>query len=139
MGSVSSTNPGLASVLQTLSSLNSPLLSSPNAVSALENASPSEIVGLSAATTQLQEVDAIFGASAASPDTSSGWTSFTNLEAALTTPLSTSPTLPGSSSAAVPASQIDGYQSSLQAAEADALLDPASAGTPPGSLISLIG
>lgn len=61
MGSVSSTNPGLTNLLQTLSNVDSPLLSSQSAVKAIENSSPADIVKLSTAATQLQEVSAIFG------------------------------------------------------------------------------
>lgn len=68
MGSVSSTNPGVANVLQTLANVNSPVLSAPNVVSALEKASPSDIVKLSAAATELQGVAMMFGGSAATSD-----------------------------------------------------------------------
>jgi hypothetical protein len=60
MGSVSTINPGVASLLQTLSNV-SPALSSPAVQSALENASPQDVVQLSEAATQLESVDAMFG------------------------------------------------------------------------------
>src|SRR5271157_3958033 len=63
MGSVSSANPGLQNLLQTLSNLNSPVLSSPVVTSALETAPPADIVQLSMAATQLEGVDAMFGIS----------------------------------------------------------------------------
>ena len=63
MGSVSSANPGLQNLLQTLSNLNSPVLSSPAVTSALQTASPADIVQLSEAATQLEGVDAMFGIS----------------------------------------------------------------------------
>ena len=67
MGSVSSSlNPGVADLLQTLANVNSPVLSSPAVVSALEKAPASDIVQLSAEATQLQNMDALFGLSAAS-------------------------------------------------------------------------
>jgi hypothetical protein len=61
MSSVSSVNPGVANLLQTLSNIDSPVLSSQAAVSALENAPAGDIVKLSAAATQLAGMDAIFG------------------------------------------------------------------------------
>jgi hypothetical protein len=86
MGSVSGTNPGLAALLQTLSNVNSPVLSSPAAMAAIEKASPSDIVKLSAAATQLSGVGAMFGMSAGSADSSGSDPSslLANLEASLT-------------------------------------------------------
>jgi hypothetical protein len=66
MGSVSSVNPGVADLLQTLSSLNLPLLSSSAVTSALQKAPTADIVQLSAAANQLENVDAIFGISGGS-------------------------------------------------------------------------
>ena len=81
MGSVSSVNPGLADLLQTLSSLNLPVLSSPGVTSALEKAPAADVVQLSAAATQLEDVDAMFGVA----DGSNAGTNSTlaNLEALL--------------------------------------------------------
>ena len=61
MGSVSSTNPGVADLLQTLSKVGSPLASSSKDVSALEKASPADLVQLSTAAMQLENVDTLFG------------------------------------------------------------------------------
>lgn len=69
MGSISSLSPGLANLFQTLSNVNSPLLSSPSAVSALENASPADVAELSMEATQLQSVDEMFGISNSSSQT----------------------------------------------------------------------
>ena len=63
MGSVSSANAGVTDVLQMLSNLNSPVLSSPAVTSALEKAPTADIVQLSMAATQLENVDAMFGIS----------------------------------------------------------------------------
>lgn len=67
MGSVSSTSPDLSNLLQTLSA-ESPVLSSvlstPNVQSALEKASPGDLVELSDQALQLQQVGLLFG----SPD-----------------------------------------------------------------------
>jgi hypothetical protein len=61
MGSVSSTNPGVANLLQLLSNVNSPVASSPSAVAALEKAPPSDIAQLSEEAIQLQGMDEMFG------------------------------------------------------------------------------
>ena len=65
MGSISSVNPGVSDLLQTLSSAElasgSTVLSSPAVQSALQNASPGDIVQLSARAIQLQEADGLFG------------------------------------------------------------------------------
>jgi hypothetical protein len=65
MGSIPSVNPGVSDLLQTLSSAESAsgstLLSSPAVQSALQNASPGDIVQLSARALQLQEADGLFG------------------------------------------------------------------------------
>ncbi len=66
MGAISSTNPGLTDLLQTLSNVDPTVLSSPAVTSALENASPSDIVQLSDAAVQLQNVEAMFGNPSAS-------------------------------------------------------------------------
>jgi hypothetical protein len=72
MSSVSSVNPGVADVLQTLSNLDSPVASSQSVVNALEKASPADIVQLSNAATQLQNVDALFGVPAPTSTSSTG-------------------------------------------------------------------
>jgi hypothetical protein len=65
MGSIPSVNPGVSDLLQTLSSAESAsgstVLSSPAVQSALQNASPGDIVQLSARALQLQEADGLFG------------------------------------------------------------------------------
>jgi hypothetical protein len=63
MGSVASTNAGLAELIQTLTSASSPLasqLSSPAVQSALQDAPPGDIVQLSNEALQLQEAGALF-------------------------------------------------------------------------------
>ena len=72
MGSVSSVNPGVADLLQTLSNVNSPVMSSPTMVSALENAPTADIVQLSSAATQLEGIDAMFGISTSATSNMSG-------------------------------------------------------------------
>jgi hypothetical protein len=70
MGSTSSVNPGVADVLQILSSAGSAslssALSSPSVESALDSASPGDIVHLSKQALQLQEAGILFGSPAAS-------------------------------------------------------------------------
>jgi hypothetical protein len=65
LSSSASINPGLSDLLQTLSAVNSPVLtpvlSSPNALAALEKASPSDIVILSSQALELQQVSEMFG------------------------------------------------------------------------------
>jgi hypothetical protein len=67
----SSSNAVLTNLLQTLSNAGSPLASSPTVLSALQNASPGDLVQLSTAATQLESVDAIFGFSDGSASNSS--------------------------------------------------------------------
>jgi hypothetical protein len=78
-------NPGVANLLQTLTNVNSPIVSSPTLVSALEKAPPSDIVQLSAAATQLQNVSSLFGNSNAGNPFTPGTNNndFTNLESVL--------------------------------------------------------
>jgi len=78
MASVSSVNPGVADILQTLSSTGATPLSSAlfgSAVqSALQKASPSDLVQLSQEATQLQEASGLFsGANATQTSTNSGY------------------------------------------------------------------
>jgi hypothetical protein len=66
MGSVSSTNSGLSNLLQTLSTESpelSSILSTPSVQSALENASPGDLVELSDQALRLQQVGLLFGGS----------------------------------------------------------------------------
>ena len=71
MGSVSSAlYPGVADLLQTLTNVNSPVMSSQNVVQALEKAPTPDIVKLSMEATQLQGIDTMFGISTTSAPTS---------------------------------------------------------------------
>jgi hypothetical protein len=71
MGTVSSSlNPGVADLLNTLTSVNSPIMNSQSVVSALEKAPPSDIVQLSEEASQLQGVDALFGLNSTPTQTS---------------------------------------------------------------------
>ena len=74
MGSVASISPGLADLFQTLSNVDSPVLSSPGVVSALEQASPTDVAEISMEATQLESVDEMFGM----PNSSSSSSDSTN-------------------------------------------------------------
>jgi hypothetical protein len=80
MSSVSSINPGVANLLQALSGLNSPALSSRAVTAALEKAPASDIVELSAAATQLQNLDSLFGLPDSTTSSSSGLGDISSLE-----------------------------------------------------------
>jgi hypothetical protein len=139
MSSVSSTNPGLENLLQMLSQLNSPVLSSPATVSALQKAPTADIVQLSVAATQLQGVDAMFGIS----DGSTGGTSsiLANLENLLTAPggAASTATAANGQSAASPAEQLANYQTALQAAETQSLFGTGTTSSFSNSLFDLTG
>ena len=139
MGSISSLNPGITNLLQTLSDVNSPVLSSPSAVSALEQASPSDLVQLSTAAMQLENVDAMFGMPDASSSNSNA--ALNNLLTTLETPQTTTPSVataqPAASTTASPAEQAANYEQALQQAEAQTLLGLGSTGTS-GSLFDLL-
>jgi hypothetical protein len=84
MGTTSSVNPGLANLLQRLSDVDSPLLSSPQALAALQKASPADIVQLSAEATQLQTFNALLGSADATSSGTTAFDPFASLEAAAT-------------------------------------------------------
>lgn len=116
MGSISSVNPGITNLLQTLSNVDSPVLSSPSVLSALQKASPSDVVQLSSAALQLENADAMFGM----PAPNSSTTDLTSLLATLEAPQATqSPSL--TSSTASPADQAASYQAALQQSETQTL------------------
>jgi len=134
MGSVASINPGLADLFQTLSNVNSPVLSSPAAVSALEKASPTDIAQLSIEASQLEGMDALFGISASSdPNTSN------LLESVDSTLTGSSAPASLASSTGSTADQVASYQTSVQAAEAQTLLGTGPTGSLSDSLFDLIG
>ena len=138
MGSVSSLNPGVADLLQTLSNVNSPVLSSPATASALENAPTSDIVQLSQSAVQLENVDMLFGipSSAAAGPSATLSSLLANVEApsASTVPDPSSTT----SSASTEAGQLASYQAALQSAETQTLFGTAPA-APDTSLLNLLG
>jgi hypothetical protein len=72
MNAVSSASSNLSSLIQKLSSLESPVLSSPAVVAALQKAPPADVVQLSIAASQLESVGAMFGDTSGSTDGKSG-------------------------------------------------------------------
>jgi hypothetical protein len=130
MGSVSSVNPGLTSLLQTLSNVNSPVLSSPAVVSALEAAPAADIVQLSDAATQLEGMDELFGISSGSASSSGADLSsiLANLEAQPPSSAGSASSASGPAAALTPADQLADYQAAQQGADTAALLGAASTG-----------
>ena len=61
MGSVSSVNPGLGALFETLTKVGSPLAALPAVEAALEKASPSDVLQLSQSAIQLAGIKAMFG------------------------------------------------------------------------------
>ena len=135
MGSVSSVNPGVADLLQSLSNLNSPVMSSQTVVNALENAPEADIVQLSTAANQLQGIDAMFGIST-SPSTDMSST-LAALEGSAATPGAT--TTPSVLSTASPAGQLANYQAALQSEWTQGLFDSGTTGSVSGTMFSALG
>ena len=139
MGTVAAANPGVADLLQIVSNAGSPslssALSSSNLQSALQAASPADIVQLSSQALQLQVTNALF----ANPSQTNELFSPSGSNAALNNLLANlySPTPPAAPASSL-ASQIATYQSNLQTEQLQALfgVDP-TAGTP-GSLVNVV-
>jgi hypothetical protein len=142
MGSVSSANPGVANLLQMLSSSGSPVLSSTRVTSALEKAPGSDIVQLSMDAIQSQGVDTLFGlSSGTAAGTGSSPASLADLPTGSADASSTSPGTAGSallSSAALsdasPADQLAYYTSAAEAAQPQSLINAGTFGSQSGSL-----
>ena len=133
MGTVASTNAGLTNLLQTLSSVGSPLtstLSTPALQSALQHASPADIVKLSDAALQLQATDQMFGVSNTSDPT--------NLLSALESSAAGSTTTPSSSSGSA-ADRLAAAESDLQAQQVAALFGTNNVSTATTSLFNVVG
>jgi hypothetical protein len=140
MGSVSSVNPGVAALLQTLSNVNSPVMSSPAAVSALEKAPASDIVQLSVAATQLQGMDEMFGISNGSgTDMSSILANLGNSLAGSAESAANGQPVSTALSTASPADQLANYQAVLQGAETQGLFSTGSNVGLSGSLFNTTG
>ncbi len=136
MGSVSSLNPGVANLLQTLSNVNSPVLSSPAVVSAIENAPASDIVQMSKSATELENMDTLLGISDSSSNSSLN-SLFATLESSQQT---ASTSAPSASSSTSQADQLAAYQASVQAADTQELFGTSSSSTSlQPSLFDLLG
>jgi hypothetical protein len=124
MGTTSSINPGLANLLQRLSDVDSPLVSSPQAVAALQKASPADIVQLSAEATQLQTFNALLGSADATSPSTTAFDPFASLEAAATAAISGTGAAPSAAASATTpslAAAIASYEGSAQSNEMAAL------------------
>jgi hypothetical protein len=138
MGSVSSLNPGVANLLQTLSNVNSPVLSSPAAVSALESAPANDIVQMSMSATELENVDTLFGISNSASDGSG--TNLSSLFANLESSQAAGTSAASASSTTSQAQELASYQAALRAADTQELFGTPSSGTPlQPSLFDLLG
>ena len=138
MGSISSVNPGLTNLLQTLSNVDSPVLGSPSVMSALQDASTADVVQLSTAAVQLENVDTMFGLpTSSSPGSADALSNlFPSLEpSAANPPASLMSALPPDTSAA---DQAANFQAAVQQSETDALFGSAP-GTASNSLFNMIG
>jgi hypothetical protein len=143
MGTVSSSlNPGVSELLQTLSNINSPVLSSPAVVSALEKAPESDIVQLSNEALQLQSVDTMFGISNGSSSSGSDMSSLLeNLDSSATasgTSTANSQSASGVLASASAADQLANYQAALQASVSQGLFGTASSNGLIGSLFNTV-
>ena len=143
MGTVSSSlNPGVSELLQTLSNVNSPVMSSPAVVSALEKAPEKDIVQLSTEALQLQSVDAMFGISNGSSGSSLGHEqSSERLESSANasgTTAANSQAAPGVLASASAADQLANYQAALQASVSQGMFGTASSGGLIGSLFNTV-
>jgi len=143
MGTVSSSlNPGVSELLQTLSNINSPVLSSPAVVSALEKAPESDIVQLSNEALQLQSVDTMFGISNGSSSSGSDMSSLLeSLDSSATasgTSTANSQSASGVLASASAADQLANYQAALQASVSQGLFGTASSNGLIGSLFNTV-
>jgi hypothetical protein len=138
MGSVSSLNPGVADLLQTLTNLKSPVMSSQASVTALEKAPPADIVQLSTAANQLASVDAMFGISSSSSATGTS-SIFAQLEAEVTGASTSGQSTPSALSNATPAEQFTNYEAAIQSQVTQGLFGTTTSNALSGSLFNVIG
>jgi hypothetical protein len=116
-------NSGLSNLLDLLSSAGSPIASMPQVSSALQNAPAGDIVQLTQAATELQNVDAIFGDASSSTPASifDPELAFPTTDTASSTGTTGTQAADSASTGASPADQVAAYQASLQSAEVSAL------------------
>jgi len=125
----SSTSAILTNLLQTLSNSGSTISSSPAVLSALEKAPASDIVQLSTAATQLESVDAIFGLSYGSSNTTTS-TPLSNLENLLSGS--------GTTSNETPADQLANDEATQQLANAQSLFGAPTTNNLNNSLLNVL-
>jgi hypothetical protein len=135
MSSVSATNPGLTDLLQTLSNVNSPVLSSPAVVSALQGATPRDIVQLSSEATELQNIGVLFGLS---NGTTSAPTPLEDLQNVVSASAAPAAAASSASSSGSTTAQLANYQQDLQLQEMQGLLGLTGSGST-GSLVNVTG
>jgi len=143
MGSVSSTNAGVANLLQMLQDGGSSVLTSSRVTDALQNASASDVVQLSVDAIKSQNMDALFGV------TSSSNTNASSLESMLTGKTATTGTTQNTLDTgilsseqlaqATPADQASYYQSAAQALQTQAMVTNGIFSNKSGSLINVVG
>jgi hypothetical protein len=147
MGSVASTNAGLADLLQNLTSASSPLaseLSSPAMQSALQKAPAGDIVQLSNEALELQEMGTLFGNPSQTTSTIDPSTILAALYPSSATPTtagsspSASTTSSASTSSASPADQLASYENALQSEQVQTLFGITPT-TTSNSLFNLVG
>jgi len=143
MGTVSSSlNPGVSELLQTLSNVNSPVMSSPAVVSALEKAPERDIVQLSTEALQLQSVETMFGISNGSSGSGSDMSSLlerlASSASASGTAAANSQAAPGVLASASAADRLSNYQAALQASVSQGMFGTASSDGLIGSLFNTV-
>lgn len=143
MGSVSSTNPGVANLLQMLQDGGSPVLTSSRVTDALQKAPASDIVQLSVSALQSQNVGALFGITGGSNTNASALDNLlTGTNATTNTTQNTTGNGVLSSAqlaAAAPADQAAYYQSAAQALQNEGMMNAGIFSNSSGSLINIVG
>jgi hypothetical protein len=143
MGSVPSTNPGVANLLQMLQNGGSPVLTSPRVTDALQNAPASDVVQLSMNAVQSQNMDALFGMTGGA--TTNGAALENLLTGATAAPATNANTTnngvlsAAQLTAAAPADQVAYYQGAAQAQQTQGILTAGIFSNKSGSLINIVG
>jgi hypothetical protein len=140
--SSSSINPGVSNLMQMLSSIDSPVLSSQTAVTALEQAPSADIVQLSNDAMQVENLDALFGFSNSPSSSPSSALASLASSAAESGSASSTASAGGStaagSTAGSTAAETASYQADLQSEITAGLFSGYTAGTT-GTLFDALG
>jgi hypothetical protein len=143
MGSVSSTNPGVANLLQMLQNGGSPVLASSRVTDALQNAPANDVVQLSMSAIQSQNMGALFGVTGGA--TTNG-AALENLLTGATANANPTGNTTGNGvlstaelAAAAPADQTAYYQSAAQASQTEGMMNAGIFSNKSGSLINIVG